>query len=97
MSLVEELERAAAATWLPDERASIAGWSLASNGGFTRRSNCATPTSTSATDPDVRAALSSWLEDRDAPLVVRITPLAQPAIEASILETWGSSLPMKRS
>ena len=62
---------------------------MASNGGFTRRANCATPTARSATDDDVRAALSSWLEHRDAPLVVRITPLAQPAIEASILGTWG--------
>lgn len=89
MSSVDELEQAAAATWSPDERACIAGWTLVSNGGFTRRANCATPTAAGATDPDVRAAVSNWLAERGAPLVVRITPLVDPVVESLAATSWG--------
>ncbi len=89
MSSVEELERAALATWSPEERTSIAGWTVVSNGGFTRRANCAMPTAAAALDPDVRAAVSSWLAERGAPLVVRITPLVAPTVVTAIARSWG--------
>jgi ribosomal protein S18 acetylase RimI-like enzyme len=92
VSSVEELERAAAATWSSEERTSIAGWTVVSNGGFTRRANCATPTAAAALDPDVWAAISSWLGERNASLVVRITPLVMPTLVTSVARSWGLGL-----
>jgi hypothetical protein len=62
---------------------------MASNGGFTRRANSATPTASASTDPDVRAALETWLSERGSPLVVRMTPLAPASVEARLLAGWG--------
>jgi ribosomal protein S18 acetylase RimI-like enzyme len=89
VSSVFDIERAASMTWSPDERASIAGWSMASNGGFTRRANSATPTTTASTDPDVRAALANWLAERGSPLVIRITPPTSEAFETELIARWG--------
>jgi ribosomal protein S18 acetylase RimI-like enzyme len=89
MTTVGAIERAAGLTWSPDERTTLAGWELASSGGFTRRANSAVPTATAATDVEARAAVESWLAERGAPLVVRVTPLADELLIERTTESWG--------
>ncbi len=88
MTSIAQIERAAGITWSPDERTTLAGWVVSSSGGFTRRTNCAAPTATSATDIEARAAVESWLTNRGASLVVRVTPLAATHVIARTEETW---------
>jgi len=86
---IAAIERAAAITWSPDERTTLAGWDLVSSAGFTRRTNCATPTSSSSTELEVRAAVENWLRERGSPLVVRITPLADKQVVDRLAAAWG--------
>jgi ribosomal protein S18 acetylase RimI-like enzyme len=89
MTSVVDIERAASSTWSPDERTMLAGWMLASSGGFTRRANCATPTGDSDPSPEMRAPVESWLAERGAALVVRVTPLADDQLVAQVTRSWG--------
>jgi ribosomal protein S18 acetylase RimI-like enzyme len=89
MTTVGAIERAASVTWSPDERTTLAGWELSSSAGFTRRTNSAAPTATAATDIEARAAVESWLVERGARLVVRVTPLADERLIERITESWG--------
>lgn len=89
MRSVAEIERAAGITWSPDERATVAGWNVVSSGGFTRRTNCAIPTAGAATDIEARAAVETWLGERGARLVVRVTPLADGGLIHAVSGSWG--------
>ncbi|HSJ71046.1 MAG TPA: GNAT family N-acetyltransferase [Acidimicrobiia bacterium] len=86
---VAGLEGAAYATWSPDERIDIGGWTVMSNGGWTRRVNSAGAVGTPETSIAARDAIASWLSDRGSPFVVRVTPLIEPGVVDEIVESWG--------
>jgi N-acetylglutamate synthase len=86
---IVDLERAAYATWSPDEHIVIGGWTVTSNGGWTRRVNSAGAVGTPETSVGVRDAIAAWLADRGSPLVVRITPLVDQSVVEEIAESWG--------
>ncbi len=86
---IADLERAAYATWSPDERTDIGGWTVMSNGGWTRRANSAGAVGTPETSFGVRDAIAAWLTDRGSPLVVRVTPLVDQGVVEEIAESWG--------
>ena len=85
---IADLELAAYATWSPDERIDIGGWTVMSNGGWTRRVNSAGAVGAPETSIAVRDAISSWLADRGSPFVVRVTPLIEPGVVDEIVESW---------
>ncbi len=86
---VADIERVGRDTWSADEQVHIEGWTVSSNGGFTRRVNSAT----SVGQPDVslatRDAVRGWLAARGCPLVVRVTPLLEASVVDEITGTWG--------
>jgi ribosomal protein S18 acetylase RimI-like enzyme len=86
---VADIERVGRDTWSADEQVHIEGWTVSSNGGFTRRVNSAT----SSGRPDVslatRDAVREWLAARGCPLVVRVTPLLEASVVDEITGTWG--------
>lgn len=85
---VLDIERVAYATWSADETTTIGGWTVRSNGGFTRRVNSATTESTAQTSPAVRDAIAAWLEERGVPLTVRITPLVEDDTRVAVERSW---------
>jgi ribosomal protein S18 acetylase RimI-like enzyme len=85
---VDQLELAAAATWSPDITAVVDGWRLSSNGGFCRRSNSATAIGLAETSLVAKRAVTAWLADRGAPLVIRVTPLTDPTTAESCERNW---------
>lgn len=89
MPSVADLERSAYATWSPDERIDIGGWTVMSNGGWTRRVNSAGAVGAPETSLAVRDAIASWLAERGSPFVVRVTPLLDPGVVDEIVASWG--------
>ena len=85
---VDQIERDGSQVWSPDEVSEVAGWRLASNGGFTRRLNCATTTGDADTSPGTGEAIRQWLADRGNPMTVRITPLVATDIQRAAAEAW---------
>lgn len=86
---IDRIERAGYLAWSPEETASINGWSLVSNGGFTRRLNSATARGAADTSLQTRDAIVAWLADRSAPMTLRVTPLIDPDTVAACEGTWG--------
>jgi len=86
---IGRIERAGYRGWSPEETASIDGWSLSSNGGFTRRLNSATARGAADTSLETRDAIVAWLADRGAPMTIRVTPLIDPDTIAVCNRTWG--------
>jgi ribosomal protein S18 acetylase RimI-like enzyme len=86
---IADIERVGRDTWSADERVEIDGWTVTSNGGFTRRVNSATSHGSPGVSMKTRDAVSGWLAARGCPLVVRVTPLLDPAVVDEIIETWG--------
>jgi len=83
------IEHAGYLAWSPEETAGIDGWSLASNGGFTRRLNSATADGVADTSLETRDAINAWLADRCAPMTIRVTPLIDTDTVAECERTWG--------
>ncbi len=86
---IADLERALYDTWTSDETTRIAGWTLHSNGGFTRRVNCATAVGSPDTDPDALDAISAWLTERGGAPIVRVTPLLSHETVEAVVTRWG--------
>jgi len=86
---IGRIERAGYLAWSPEETASIDGWSLASNGGFTRRLNSATARGVADTSLETRDAIIAWLADRGVPMTMRVTPLIDTDTIAECEQTWG--------
>ncbi|KAA3636371.1 MAG: GNAT family N-acetyltransferase [Armatimonadetes bacterium] len=86
---ITDLERALYDTWTSDESTRIAGWTLHSNGGFTRRVNCATAVGSPGTDPEAFGAISTWLAERGGAPIVRVTPLLSDETVAAVSTEWG--------
>lgn len=89
MPSIADLERSAYATWSPDERIDIGGWTVMSNGGWTRRVNSAGGVGAPDTSVAVRDAIVSWMVERGSPFVVRVTPLLDPRVVDEIMVSWG--------
>ncbi|MEZ5176680.1 MAG: GNAT family N-acetyltransferase [Acidimicrobiia bacterium] len=89
MKSVSDLEAALYDTWTPDESATIAGWTVHANGGFTRRVNCATGVGAPDTDPGAREEITAWLTARGGQPIVRVTPLLAASAVAAIHIEWG--------
>ena len=87
--LVAEIEHTAYETWTADEQAEIGGWTVTSNGGFTRRVNSANVVGSADTSLATRDAIRAWLAERGAPLAVRVTPLVDPETVVAVESTWG--------
>ena len=86
---IAAIEAAGYDTWTADETTEMAGWMLYSNGGFTRRVNCATGSGSPASDPDTRGAINEWLSKRGGRLVVRVTPLLSSETAEAVTNGWG--------
>ena len=85
---VDQIELVAAATWSPDVTEYVDGWKVSSNGGFSRRLNSATAIGQAPTSLVAKQSVTRWLSERGAPLVVRITPLTDPATAESCERNW---------
>jgi len=85
---IDRIERAGYLAWSPEQTATIGGWSVVSNGGFTRRLNSATAHSEADTSLETRDAVAAWLAERGAPLTIRVTPLIDPATVSAVERTW---------
>jgi len=85
---VERIERSGFSVWSPDETTLIAGWRVASSGGYTRRLNSATTTGPADTSLQTRHAIARWLAVRGSQLTVRVTPLIDPATTEACTRTW---------
>lgn len=85
---VDPLELAAAATWSPGASAVVDGWRVSSNHGFSRRLNSATAIGRAETSLEAKRSVTRWMADRGAPLVVRVTPLTDPATAESCERNW---------
>ena len=86
---VAEIEAAGFATWSADVTAAIDGWTVRSNGGFTRRVNSATVVGSAETGIDTRDRLAEWLEHRSAGLAVRIKPLLADETASAVRQGRG--------
>ena len=86
---VAAIEEAGYDTWTADETTEMAGWTLYSNGGFTRRVNCATASGSPASDPDTRGVVNEWLSKRGGRSVVRVTPQLSASTIAAVTDGWG--------
>ncbi|MDA2979844.1 MAG: hypothetical protein O3B42_08820 [Actinomycetota bacterium] len=86
---VAAIEEAGYDTWTADETTEMAGWTLYSNGGFTRRVNCATASGSPASDPDTRGVINEWLSKRGGRSVVRVTPQLSASTIAAVTDGWG--------
>ncbi len=84
----EQIELVATATWSPDTSAVIDGWRVSSNGGFTRRLNSATAIGQAETSLEAKRAVARWFAERGGPLVVRVTPLTDPATAQACGRNW---------
>jgi len=67
----------------------IAGWTVASSGGFTRRLNSASTIGRADTSIETREEIAAWLADRGAAMTVRMTPLIGDETAADCARTWG--------
>ncbi len=85
---IERMERAGYAAWSPDEQTEIGGWTVRSSGGFTRRLNSATTIGTADTTVGTKLAIVEWLAERGSSLVVRVTPLIDPATVEGCASAW---------
>jgi ribosomal protein S18 acetylase RimI-like enzyme len=85
---VDQIELAAMATWSPDATVRIDGWTVTSNGGFSRRLNSATAMGLARTSLVAKRSVTEWLVERGSPLVVRITPLTDPDTAESCQRNW---------
>jgi ribosomal protein S18 acetylase RimI-like enzyme len=88
ISSIDRIELGAYRTWSPDETVEIGGWTVGSNGGFTRRANSANTMGPADTSPGTGRAIREWLEDRGGRMAVRITPLVPRDVRASVSATW---------
>jgi ribosomal protein S18 acetylase RimI-like enzyme len=88
---VTEIERAGYATWTASESEVVDGWTLRSNGGFTRRLNSATVVGSADASSGSRERIRRWLADRGIPMTVRVTPLVDPATRSAVEATWDLS------
>lgn len=88
---VEQIEDSGFAAWSPDETAMIAGWRVASSGGFTRRLNSASSIGPADTSLDTRDEIAAWLAERGSPMTIRWTPLMDDEVAAACMRTWGLS------
>lgn len=86
---IERIEDSGFAAWSPDETTTIAGWRVASSGGFTRRLNSASSIGPADTSLDVRDEIAAWLVERGAGMTVRWTPLMDVDVAATCMDTWG--------
>jgi ribosomal protein S18 acetylase RimI-like enzyme len=86
---VAAIEAAGYDTWTADETTEMAGWTLYSNGGFTRRVNCATASGSPPSDPDTRGVINEWLSKRGGRPVVRVTPQLSASTIKAITDWWG--------
>lgn len=86
---IADIERVGRETWSADERMDFDGWTVTSNGGFTRRVNSATSDGRPGVSIETKEAVSRWLAERGCPLVIRVTPLLDPATVEEITEAWG--------
>ncbi len=89
MPSIERIERSGFAVWSPDETTKIAGWRVASSGGYTRRLNSATTIGSADTSLKTRDDIARWLADRCSPLTVRVTPLIEQTTIDVCAGTWG--------
>lgn len=89
MTEVAALEQAGYDTWTPDDTAELGGWTVHATDGYTRRVNCARGQGALPTDPDIRAAVTSWLIERGATPIVRVTPLLDASTVEGIKRFWG--------
>lgn len=85
---IDQLELVAAATWSPDITGVVDGWTMSSNGGFSRRLNSATAIGQAETSLEAKRSVTRWLRERGAPLVVRVTPLTDPATIEACERNW---------
>jgi ribosomal protein S18 acetylase RimI-like enzyme len=86
---VGRIEKSGFSAWSPDETTTIAGWTVASNGGFTRRLNSASTVGHADTSLATRDEIASWLEERGAGVTVRITPLMDCNTTEACVRSWG--------
>jgi ribosomal protein S18 acetylase RimI-like enzyme len=86
---IERIEKSGFAAWSPDETATIAGWTVASSGGFTRRLNSASSIGPADTSLGSRDEIAAWLAERGAGMTVRWTPLMDAGVAAACMNTWG--------
>lgn len=85
---IERIERAGFTAWSPEQTTTINGWTVSSNGGFTRRLNSATVDGSADTSLATRDSIRDWLLERGSPMTIRITPLVDPATVAACERNW---------
>ncbi len=86
-----DLERVAAAAWVPDERVVHAGWWLRAAEGFTGRANSALALADPGGDlDDVLADVVSWYRHRGLPALVAVPrPVLDVVAERLLDRGWG--------
>lgn len=85
---IARIESAGYQLWSPDEVATIDGWVVVSNGGFTRRLNSASTTTDASTSAGTRERIEAWLGERGAPMTVRVTPLIPESVLEGCVYGW---------
>lgn len=85
---IERIEDSGFEAWSPDETTMIAGWTVASSGGFTRRLNSASTRGAADTSLATRDAITAWLAARGATLTVRVTPLMDERFVGDCARKW---------
>lgn len=88
---VAQIESAGYQAWSPDEVANIDGWIAVSNGGFTRRLNSASTTTNASTSPETGQRIEAWLDERRAPMTLRVTPLVPSGLVSECARIWNLS------
>ncbi|MGI9528342.1 MAG: GNAT family N-acetyltransferase [Acidimicrobiia bacterium] len=88
---VAQIESAGYRAWSPDEVANIDGWIAVSNGGFTRRVNSASTTTSASTSPETGKRIEEWLGNRRAPMTIRVTPLVPDELVEECSAAWNLS------
>jgi ribosomal protein S18 acetylase RimI-like enzyme len=85
---VDRIESAGYRAWSPDEIVDIDGWTVTSNGGFTRRLNSASTTRNASTSSETGRRIETWLTDRGAPMTIRVTPLLPATVADDAASAW---------
>lgn len=89
---IAAIESAAEVAWPPLERASLGEWRLSAGHGFSRRRNSVVPAGPLPDDLRGRLeSVSDWYAIRGLPVLFRVTPLCDPAIDDA-LDQRGFSL-----
>ncbi len=84
------IERACRSVWSPAETASVGGWVLVRNGGFTRRLNSSSAHGPAAIDRATWEAIVSWISgDGGGVPPIRVTPLSHGPTMAAAVPAWG--------